>query len=122
MFAWLLNIAYLLLVAIVSPWLIYQALRSGKYREGWSERFFGRVLPRDSSRRCVWLHAVSLGEVNLLQTIVERIEREYPDWDVVISSTTATGYTQAKKRYGPRPVFYAPLDFTWAVNNVLRRL
>jgi 3-deoxy-D-manno-octulosonic-acid transferase len=122
MFAWLLNVAYLALLAMASPWLIYQALRNGKYREGFGERFFGLAPRRDSDRRCVWLHAVSLGEVNLLQTIVQRIETEHPDWDVVISSTTATGYAQAKKRYGPRPVFYAPLDFSWAVNNVLHRL
>lgn len=122
MFGWLLNLAYLALLAVASPWLIYQALRNGKYREGWGERFLGRVPPRESGRRCVWLHAVSLGEVNLLQTILQHIEREHPDWDVVISSTTATGYAQAKKRYAPRPVFYAPLDFSWAVHNVFRRL
>lgn len=122
MFAWLLNLAYLALLAIASPWLIYRSLRNGKYREGWGERFFGWVPQRESGRRCVWLHAVSLGEVNLLQTIVQRIEAEHPDWDVVISSTTATGHAQAKKRYAPRPVFYAPLDFSWAVKNVLRRL
>lgn len=122
MFAWFLNLAYLALLAIVSPWLIFQSLRNGKYSEGWSERLFGRVPRRESGRRCVWLHAVSLGEVNLLQTVVQRIETEYPDWDVVISSTTATGYAQAKKRYAPRPVFYAPLDFSWAVKNALRRL
>lgn len=122
MFAWLLNLAYLALLAVASPWLIYQSLRNGKYREGWGERFFGWVPLRESGRRCVWLHAVSLGEVNLLQTIVQRIEAEHPDWDIVISSTTATGYAQAKKRYAPRPVFYAPLDFSWAVRRFLRRL
>lgn len=122
MTAWLFNLAYLLLLAVASPWLLYQAVRHGKYRDGWLERFLGRVPLRDSQRRCVWLHAVSLGEVNLLQTILESIESEYPDWDVVISSTTATGYAQAKKKYGPRPVFYAPLDFSWAVASVLNRL
>lgn len=122
MTAWLLNLVYLALLAVASPWLIYQALRNGKYRDGWAERFLGRIPVRDSQRHCVWLHAVSLGEVNLLQTILERIEHEFPDWDVVISSTTATGYAQAKKKYAPRPVFYAPLDFSWAVNAVLQRL
>src|SRR5947207_3113322 len=107
---WLFNLCYLLLLAIAWPWLLYSALRKGKYREGWRERLLGQVPPRDSQRKCVWLHAVSLGEVNLLQTLLERIEREYPDWDVVLSSTTATGYQQAKNKYSPRTIFYAPLD------------
>lgn len=120
--AWLLNLVYLAIMACAAPWLLYSALRKGKYREGWSERFLGWVPVRDSQRRCVWLHAVSVGEVNLLQTILAGIEREYPDWDVVISSTTAAGYALAKKRYAPRSVCYAPLDFSWAVNNVLKRV
>ena len=65
MTAWLFNLAYLALLAAASPWLLYQALRHGKYREGWLERFLGHVPMRDSQRRCVWLHAVSLGEVNV---------------------------------------------------------
>jgi 3-deoxy-D-manno-octulosonic-acid transferase len=120
--AWLFNLFYLLLLAVASPWLVIPSLRTGKYRSGLGERFFGLVPPRDSQRKCVWLHAVSLGEVNLLQTLLEHVERDYPDWDVVISSTTATGYATAKKKYSPRQVFYAPFDFNWAVGNVLRRI
>jgi len=122
MVSWLYNLCYLLLLAFAWPWLLYSAVRKGKYREGWRERLFGLVPRRDSQRKCVWLHAVSLGEVNLLQTLLERIEREYPDWDVVISSTTATGYQQARKKYSPRTIFYAPLDFSWAVKTALSRI
>jgi len=120
--AWLFNLAYLAIIVLVSPWLIYSAVRHGKYREGWSKKLLGRVPRRTSNRRCVWLHAVSLGEVNLLQTILQRIEREFPDWDVVISATTAAGYAQARRKYAPRTVFYAPLDFSRAVGNALARV
>jgi 3-deoxy-D-manno-octulosonic-acid transferase len=120
--AWLFNLCYLALLTAASPWLLSSAVFKGKYREGWGERLLGLVPRRDSQRRCVWLHAVSLGEVNLLQTLLERIEQEYPDWDVVISSTTATGYQQAKQKYSPRTIFYAPLDFSWAVRAALSRL
>jgi 3-deoxy-D-manno-octulosonic-acid transferase len=120
--SWLFNLAYLALIALASPWLLYAAITKGKYREGWSKRLLGRVPRRTSNRRCVWLHAVSVGEVNLIQTLLARIESEYPDCDVVISTTTATGYALAKKRYAPRSVFYAPLDFSWAVRNAISRI
>jgi 3-deoxy-D-manno-octulosonic-acid transferase len=120
--AWIFNVAYLALLAFISPWLLYCAIRKGKYRQGWSKRLLGRVPRRTSNRPCVWLHAVSVGEVNLLDPLLSRIEREYPGWDVVISSTTATGYALAQKRFAPRTVFYAPLDFSWAVSVALGRL
>lgn len=120
--AWLFNLAYLLAILLAFPWLLYSALRHGKYRQGWPEKLLGRVPRRISSRRCVWLHAVSVGEVNLLQTVLGRIEQEYADWDVVITTTTATGYALAKKRYAPRSVYYAPLDFSWAVKRFLDRI
>lgn len=119
---YLLNLVYLLLLVVGSPWLLYGAIKKGKYREGWAAKFLGRVPRREGSRRCVWLHAVSVGEVNLLQTLLTWIEREHPDWECVVSTTTKTGYDLARQKYAPRTVFYCPLDFTWAVAEALRRV
>ncbi|MCI0360241.1 MAG: 3-deoxy-D-manno-octulosonic acid transferase [Planctomycetaceae bacterium] len=118
--AYLLNIIYLLLLAVASPWLAWQAWRTGKYREGWGAKFLGRVLQRTGSAHCLWIHAVSVGEVNLLATLIERWERLHPEWEIVISTTTHTGLALAQKRYAPRTVFYCPLDFTWAVGRAMR--
>jgi 3-deoxy-D-manno-octulosonic-acid transferase len=116
------NLIYLLLLATVSPWLLYQAWRNGKYRAGWNEKLFGRVPRRHGDRRCIWFHAVSVGEVNLLRPLIARWEQEFPEWDCVISTTTRTGFELAHQRYAPRTVFYAPLDFSWAVDRALRRI
>ena len=64
---WLLNLVYVALLAAVSPLLLYRRLRLGKYRDGWAEKFWGELPERTSSRPCVWLHAVSVGEVLQLQ-------------------------------------------------------
>ena len=120
--AYLLNLAYLLLLATASPWLLYQRLRHGKYREGWGAKFYGRVPERSGNSRCIWLHAVSVGEVNLLAPLLERWERLHPDWEIVITTTTQAGYHLALKRYAPRLVCYCPLDFTWAVRRAIRRI
>lgn len=120
--AYLLNLAYLALLIAVSPWLLYTAIRKGKYREGWGAKFFGRVPIRGGDETCLWFHAVSVGEVNVLAPLIMRIEREHPEWTCVISTTTKSGYELARQKYAPRIVFYCPLDFSWAVRRALRRI
>ena len=119
---YLLNVVYLLLLVLFSPWLLYAAIRKGKYREGLGAKFLGRLPRRTGTGRCIWLHAVSVGEINVLGTLLLQLEQEHPTWECVISTTTKTGYALAKKKYAPRPVFYCPLDFSWAVNRALRSI
>jgi 3-deoxy-D-manno-octulosonic-acid transferase len=120
--AYLLNFAYLTAIALAFPWLLYQRLRHGKYREGFGAKFWGDVPKRHGKKPCIWLHAVSVGEVNLLEPILKRWDATHPDWDCVISTTTQTGYKLAQKKYSPRTVVYCPLDFTWAVSRAIRRI
>ena len=70
----------------------------------------------------MWFHAVSVGEVNLLAPLLAEIRRSRPDWECVISATSLTGYTLAKKKYADYTVFYCPLDFSWAVRAAMRRI
>ncbi len=118
---YLLNFLYLLLLLAAAPWLAVQALRTGKYREGYREKLLGRVPQRISDKPSVWLHAVSVGEVNLLAPLLRAMQQR-PDWECVISTTTLTGMRLAKKIYPQAIVFYCPLDFTWAVNAAMRRI
>src|SRR5947209_958365 len=60
---YLFDLAYLLLLVVASPWLIWQSLRTGKYREGYGEKLLGLVPRRGSQKKCLWFHAVSVGEV-----------------------------------------------------------
>lgn len=120
---WLLNLTYAALLLGLSPWLAFQAWRHGKYREGWAEKFLGNVRPRtDTHRPCVWLHAVSLGEVNLLSTLVAEISRRRPDVVFYLTTTTRTGYDAACRRYPEHQVSYCPLDFTWAVRRAIKKI
>ncbi len=119
---YLLNAVYLLLIVVCSPLLAYAAIRFGKYRDGWSEKLFGCVPPRAGQRPCIWLHAVSVGEVNLLQPLLTQLAQQRPTWECVISTTTRTGFALARKKYAGYQVFYCPLDFTWAVSQAMRRV
>jgi len=119
---YLLNLIYAALLMVAAPWLAWQAARTGKYREGWPAKLFGQVPLRQGDARCVWIHAVSLGEVSLIRSLVDELRRRHPTWDIVISTTTLTGHDLAKTRYADLPVFYFPLDFTWAVGRALDRI
>jgi len=119
---YLLNLVYLVLLAVSLPYLLIQSLRAGKYRQGYAAKFLGRVPRRTGRRPCLWLHAVSVGEVNLLAPLIEEIARRHPGWQCVVSTTTKTGMALARRKYPQLTVFYCPLDFSWAVAAAMRRI
>ncbi|MEC8591678.1 MAG: 3-deoxy-D-manno-octulosonic acid transferase [Planctomycetota bacterium] len=116
------NLVYILSFLFAIPWLGIQAIRTGKYRQGWWQKLLGCVQQRYSQQPCVWFHAVSVGEVNLLTQIVHQWQQRHPDWDVAITSTTRTGFALAKQRFPGLLVDYYPLDFSWAVRRAMRRI
>ncbi len=101
--------------------LFYRGIKQGRYRRGWGHRF-GFVPVRNSSRRCIWIHAVSMGEVNATQTVIEQLKHSF-ECDIVISTTTDTGYDRALHLYGrDHMVFFYPFDFSWSVKRALKRI
>lgn len=117
-----LNAIYLALLILCAPWLAFRAIRSGKYRAGWSEKLMGDAPPRIGERPCLWFHAVSVGEVLLLKPILQELERRRPGWDLVVSTTTPTGLAVARRTYPDLVTFYAPLDFSWATRRAVARV
>ena len=117
----LLDACYLLLLIILSPAIVWSAWRHGKYRRGLRQKLWGRLPARSgNSQPCVWLHAVSVGEVNLIATILSSLERDRPDVHCVVTTTTRTGYELAVQKYRKHTVAYCPLDFSWAVRRALK--
>ncbi|MCU0916044.1 MAG: 3-deoxy-D-manno-octulosonic acid transferase [Planctomycetes bacterium] len=118
----LLDAVYLLAGIAVSPVVLYRMIRHGRYRRGWGQRF-GRVDRKDPDKKCIWVHAVSMGEVNAAQSLVAEIEKQLGDCEIVISTTTDTGFARAEKLFGSRwSVFYFPFDLSWIVRRAFDRL
>src|SRR5437660_8500018 len=95
----LLNAIYLFLVVLLSPWLAYKALTTGKYRRGLWRKLTGAACRRDGDTPCAWFHGVSVGEIHLLRSVVAAFRARHPDWQCVISTTTDTGHEEACKRF-----------------------
>jgi 3-deoxy-D-manno-octulosonic-acid transferase len=111
----LFNLAYVLALAVLSPWLVWRAIATGRYRRELAAKLLGRVrVSNPFGQRVAWFHAVSVGEVNLLGTLVPAFRKRHPDWLVVVSSTTDTGVAEARKRFADLPVIAWPFDFSWA--------
>jgi 3-deoxy-D-manno-octulosonic-acid transferase len=119
---WLFNLAYLIAVGVTSPWWLYKSATTGKYRRGMWAKFVGKPPQLVDLGPVGWIHAVSVGEVLLLKPLLTRLKAESPDVQWLLSTTTNTGFDVAKEKYPDLPVFYAPLDFSWAVSRVFSAL
>jgi 3-deoxy-D-manno-octulosonic-acid transferase len=120
--ATLLDVAYSLALLLFSPWLLYNSLTTGRYRRGLFSKFTGRAFLRLGSAPCVWFHGVSVGEIHLLRPVVTAFRKRHPECDCVVSSTTDTGFDEARKHFADLSVISWPLDFTWAVRRALKQI
>jgi len=124
--SWFFNLCYAVALTVASPWILYRFLVLKKYRGGWAAKMLGHspeLSATNHETKRVWLHAVSVGEVNLLKPLVREILEKHPQWQCVVSSTSSTGFAVAQKLFGDKhEVFYAPLDFSWSVRTAIKRL
>jgi 3-deoxy-D-manno-octulosonic-acid transferase len=109
--------------ALVSlPWWVLQ-MRLRKYRYGLAERL-GFIPMRLNHARpgAIWVHAVSVGEVLAVSQLIAELRQKHPDRQILVSTTTATGQSLARQRFGDHHVFFMPLDFGFAVRRYLNAL
>jgi len=119
------NLALLAGLLVSAPWWLWKMATTHKYREGLLKRL-GRVPQSlaglDRNQPPIWLHAVSVGEVLAVSRLVGELDRAFPGHRLVVSTTTRTGQTLARERFGANRVFYCPLDLPWAVSAYLNVL
>lgn len=111
--------------ALISvPWWLLQMARLGKYRAGFRERIglIPERLQLRSGSDCIWIHAVSVGEVLAVSQLVGELTKRQPEWQIFVSTTTSTGQALARQRFGENRVFYMPLDFRFALRPYLKAL
>lgn len=116
----MLDLLYVLALAALSPWLIWRSAKTGRYRKDLAAKLLGRIRVNNPRRQPnVWFHAVSVGEVNLLGTLVPAFQKHHPDYRIVVSATTDTGLAEARSRFAQLDVIAWPFDFSWAVGKAL---
>jgi 3-deoxy-D-manno-octulosonic-acid transferase len=114
----LLDVLYLLALIVLSPWLVWRAIRTGRYRRDLFTKLFGTATRSNPERKpLAWFHGVSVGEIHLLVTVVAAFRKRNPDWITVVSSTTDTGLAEARAKF--EAVVPYPFDFSWACRATL---
>ena len=142
---WLLyNILFAVAYAAMVPCFLLRMKRRGGYRARMGDRF-GKypqevidALCKEQSVECqesgttnheprttnheprIWIHAVSVGEVQVAGQLMRAMRERDPAVRFVFSTTSSTGWKQAEGQIGPDDVLiYNPLDFAGCVRRAL---
>ncbi len=112
------RLLYALLTYLATPGLLlhlyWRSLSSPDYRRRIGERF-GYGMPR-LPRSSIWVHAVSVGEVQAAASLVRALMQRHPDVPLVLTTMTPTGSARVRALFGDQVVHsYLPYDLASAV-------
>jgi 3-deoxy-D-manno-octulosonic-acid transferase len=108
------NILFLIFFTLSAPYYFWRLRRRGNWRPDFGQRFaiYDASLKQAlTNRHVIWLHAVSVGEVNLCTQLIQALEPRVPNAKIVVSCTTTTGMAELRRRL-PTHVskIYYPVD------------
>jgi len=115
----------LILFALFSlPRMLYDSWRYGKYRASFKS-LLGKDFPKidKGNHPLIWIHAVSLGETKAIAPLAKMLKDANPSCILLISSTTETGHSEAKKSLNFADFHvYLPFDFSWTIRPIVRKI
>jgi 3-deoxy-D-manno-octulosonic-acid transferase len=119
------RLLYTLMMYLVTPIILWRltarGIRYPEYFGRWRERF--GFFPKPGFHGSIWIHAVSVGEVNAAVPLIEALMRRYVGKPFVITTVTPTGSERVQRLFGDR-VFhvYLPYDLPASVQRFLDRV
>jgi 3-deoxy-D-manno-octulosonic-acid transferase len=108
------NLLFNIGLLFAAPYYFLRMVRRGNWAGGFGERFGRYNAPLKqalTNRDVVWLHAVSVGEVNLCVQLIRALEPLIPNYKLVVSTTTSTGMAELQRSL-PSHIskIYYPID------------
>ena len=121
----MMRLLYVLLTRLLAPGVIamegWKALWNPEYRGRLPQRL-GFVEPQ-AQPGCLWVHAVSVGEVQAAAALIAALRREVAGTEIVITTVTPTGAQRARALFGVGVRHcYLPYDLPGAVRRFLERI
>ena len=119
------NIIYTSLFILIIPLLIvrlvWRGFRSPAYWQRWSERF-GYSPSLLTDKAVIWIHAVSVGEVEACRPLVQTLQSEFPEHQLLITTMTPTGSARVKAVFADTVIHcYLPYDLPFAIKRFINR-
>ncbi|HSU57137.1 MAG TPA: 3-deoxy-D-manno-octulosonic acid transferase [Candidatus Dormibacteraeota bacterium] len=117
------NILFVLFFVLSSPYYFWRMWRRGNWQKDFGQRFGrydARLKQAITNRHTLWMHAVSVGEVNVCTQLIRALEPRLPNLKIVVSTTTTTGMgeLQGKLPSHISKVYY-PIDYKGWVSHAL---
>ena len=102
--------------------LCWKGLSNKEYFLRWSERLgFGSEIP-SKDKSLIWIHAVSVGEVNASMPLLRRLITDHPHSELLVTTTTPTGSRLLIERLGNKIKHqYLPVDIPFFLNYFLNK-
>ena len=120
------NILFAICLVLSAPYYFLRMWRRGNWQWGFIERFgkYDTSLKQAiSNRQTLWMHAVSVGEVNVCTQLIRALEPRLPNLKFVVSTTTTTGMGELRRKL-PNNIskIYYPIDRRHYVTRALNTI
>ena len=112
-----------ILFIIVLPFWILISLLNPKLGYGFTEKL-GFNLGKPLDKKSIVFYGVSVGEVLALQNLITETKKQFPDFNIVVTTGTKTGQEMAKKKLTEIAdyITYFPFDFPFCINNFFKKV
>lgn len=108
------DILFGIALLLSSPFYFLKMSRRGNWQNGFKQRFGiynNKIKQSVTNRHVLWMHAVSVGEINIAVQVIRALEPRMPNLKIVVSTTTTTGMGELQKRLPPTiGKIYYPID------------
>jgi 3-deoxy-D-manno-octulosonic-acid transferase len=112
-------LTYLLLIPALIYWTV-RGIGNRTYFPKLGQRF-GFGIPR--LKRSIWIHAVSVGEVQAAIPLIRALAERFPDRELLVTTVTPTGAERVRRLFGDDVHHaYLPFEFPHAVNTFFERV
>ena len=114
------TLAFYLLLPIYFVRLFLKGINNKEYLSRWPERLGIAKNTPSEEKNLIWVHAVSVGEVNASIPLLRRLKEDYEDIEILVTTTTPTGSKLVLERLGSSIQHqYLPVDIPICINNFL---
>lgn len=119
------RLLYTILLTLATPFillrLLWRSTRQKAYRQRIIERF--AFYPALRNKKSLWLHAVSVGETHAAFPLIKFLIQHYPQFQILVTTTTPTGSAEILKQFGDQVLhYYTPYDLPLIINHFLKKM
>ncbi len=117
--AWWYHLFWYCATPLIAAYLLWRGRKQMEYRQHWGERWGFYTIK--TVQPLIWVHAVSVGETQAAQPLVEALLAAYPNHRILLTHMTPTGRATGERLFGDRVLrCYLAYDYPCAAARFLK--